>query len=236
MVAMLQEAIAAIPHPLCIYDANDRVLACSDKYRRIHGPAFVGMGQDLAGHDLRFEQILRATYAEKVPADQVETRVQAELRRHRRNGGYSKDIHSEGRWYRRTKTVGPNGVVVGLSVSIDELIKKSEALEEVRSQLEHQAYHDPLTVLSQADRRIFGTGPDRTAQEAIDEMRPYIAAHLVEGGKLAQITRHMLGIFTGRPGARKWRRILSEGATKPGAGVALVAEALSSVPEHIQAD
>lgn len=148
MVKMLQEAIAAIPHPLCIYDANDRVLACSDKYRRIHSPAFVGLGKNLVGHDLRFEQVLRATYAEKVPADQVEARVQAELRRHRRPGGYIKDIHSEGRWYRRTKTVGPNGVVVGLSVSIDELIKKSEALEAVRSQLEHQAYHDPLTELS----------------------------------------------------------------------------------------
>lgn len=95
------------------------------------------------------------------------------------------------------------------------------------------AYHDPLTVLSQADRRIFGTGPDRTAQEAIDEMRPYIAAHLVEGGKLAQITRHMLGLFTGQPGARIWRRVLSENAHRDGAGLDVVDLALANMKARV---
>ncbi|MEM9658624.1 MAG: flagellar basal body L-ring protein FlgH [Planctomycetota bacterium] len=67
----------------------------------------------------------------------------------------------------------------------------------------------------------------------IMEIRPngnlYIEGHLKQGGKLGQITRHMLGLFSGRPGARMWRRILSEGAHKPGAGPELVEAALAAV-------
>jgi tRNA-dihydrouridine synthase A len=60
-------------------------------------------------------------------------------------------------------------------------------------------------------------------------MLPYIEAHLAGGGKLNQVTRHMLGLFAGRPGARGWRRMLSEGATRPGAGPELVEAALAQV-------
>ena len=91
------------------------------------------------------------------------------------------------------------------------------------------AYHDPMTVLSQADRRIFKSGEDRTAMDAIDEMRPYIAAHLAEGGKLAQVTRHMLGLFAGRPGARIWRRVLSEHGHRQDAGLEVLDLALSEM-------
>ncbi|WP_407496158.1 tRNA dihydrouridine(20/20a) synthase DusA [Pseudooceanicola sp. MF1-13] len=91
------------------------------------------------------------------------------------------------------------------------------------------AYHDPVSILSQADRRIFGDGEDSDPFDVVRQMLPYIDAHLVAGGKLGQVTRHMLGLFAGRPGARQWRRILSEGAHKPGAGTALVEEALGAV-------
>jgi tRNA-dihydrouridine synthase A len=60
-------------------------------------------------------------------------------------------------------------------------------------------------------------------------MLPYIEAHLEAGGRLHQITRHMLGLFAGRPGARGWRRMLSEGANRPGAGIDLLLEALAQV-------
>lgn len=88
------------------------------------------------------------------------------------------------------------------------------------------AYHQPADILCTADRRIYGGGEDSTAEDAVHAMLPYIEAHLSEGGRLHQITRHMLGLFAGRPGARAWRRILSEGATKPGAGPELVHAAL----------
>jgi tRNA-dihydrouridine synthase A len=74
------------------------------------------------------------------------------------------------------------------------------------------AYHEPWDILSDADRRFFGGQPGPDPWTVADAMRPYIAAHLARGGRLNQITRHMLGLFHGRPGARHWRRILSEGA------------------------
>lgn len=92
------------------------------------------------------------------------------------------------------------------------------------------AYHQPVDILGAADRRIFHcTAPDSTGETAVYAMLPYIRAHLQEGGKLHQITRHMLGLFAGQPGARAWRRHLSENATRPGADTDLVEEALSHV-------
>jgi tRNA-dihydrouridine synthase A len=92
------------------------------------------------------------------------------------------------------------------------------------------AYHDPAAILMRADSAIFATPdpmPDRAA--AVEAMRPHIARHLAEGGRLHDVTRHMLGLFTGRPGARGWRRVLSEGASRPGAGLEVVDEALGRV-------
>ena len=91
------------------------------------------------------------------------------------------------------------------------------------------AYHQPADILCAADRRIFGTGTDSTAEEAVSAMLPYIEDHLAGGGRLNQVTRHMLGLFAGRPGARTWRRMLSEGASRPGAGPELVQEALDTL-------
>ncbi len=91
------------------------------------------------------------------------------------------------------------------------------------------AYHQPADILCQADRRIFGRETDSDPIDAVHAMLPYIEAHLTGGGKLHQITRHMLGLFAGRPGARAWRRHLSEGATRPGAGPDLVREALAFI-------
>jgi tRNA-dihydrouridine synthase A len=60
-------------------------------------------------------------------------------------------------------------------------------------------------------------------------MLPYIDAERARGTPLHAITRHMLGAFAGRPGARAWRRTLSEGAHRPGAGPELVERALAQV-------
>ena len=93
------------------------------------------------------------------------------------------------------------------------------------------AYHQPADILCQADRRIFGRGEDSDPVHAVRQMLPYIEAHLTGGGRLHQITRHMLGLFAGRPGARGWRRMLSEGAAKPGAGPDLVEDALAQIAQ-----
>lgn len=92
------------------------------------------------------------------------------------------------------------------------------------------AYHAPWDVLGEADRVIFDAAPPaRTPDAVVQAMLPYIEAHLAAGGRLHQITRHMLGLFAGRPGARHWRRVLSEGATRKGAGPDLVEQALAEV-------
>ena len=96
------------------------------------------------------------------------------------------------------------------------------------------AYHDPMSILAEADSRIFGDSSRAplSPHQAARAMRPYIAAHVADGGKLAQVTRHMLGLFTGRPGARAWRRILSENSHKANAGLDVFDMALAAVPEQ----
>ena len=72
------------------------------------------------------------------------------------------------------------------------------------------AYHQPSDIVAAADQRIFGQGQGADPVTVVQQMLPYIDAHLSSGGKLNQVTRHMLGLFAGQPGARAWRRILSE--------------------------
>ncbi len=91
------------------------------------------------------------------------------------------------------------------------------------------AYHEPANILGAADRRVFGAGRDVSAEEAVTAMLPYIERERAKGEKLNRITRHMLGAFAGRPGARLWRRTLSEGAHLKGAGPELVERALGQV-------
>ena len=91
------------------------------------------------------------------------------------------------------------------------------------------AYHAPNQMLIGADRVLFGDpdGPDPMA--VIDAMRPYIARHLASGGRLHSVTCHMLGLFAGQPGARFWRRTLSERANLPGAGLDVLDHALNAL-------
>jgi len=65
--------------------------------------------------------------------------------------------------------------------------------------------------------------------DLVDRMIGYAEAHLAAGGRLGQVTRHMVGLFAGAPGARRWRQILSEGATRSDATPALLREALAAV-------
>ncbi|WP_100366391.1 tRNA dihydrouridine(20/20a) synthase DusA [Yoonia maricola] len=91
------------------------------------------------------------------------------------------------------------------------------------------AYHTPADVLLDADARIYDDPTGRTAEEVVHLMLPYIADHIAAGGRLGQVTRHMLGLFQGRPGARGWRRHLSENAHADGAGPQVVLAALDHV-------
>ncbi len=110
-------------------------------------------------------------------------------------------------------------------------------LDEAETHLKHvdgvmvgrAAYHDPFSILADADARLFGGPPARPEGVIITLMCDYIEAELAKGARLNQITRHMLGAFAGRPGARRWRRVLSEGAHLDGAGPDLVMQAYAAV-------
>ncbi len=93
------------------------------------------------------------------------------------------------------------------------------------------AYHTPAAILLDADMRFFGNGLSRTAEEVVHLMLPYIADHVAGGGRLHHVSRHMLGLFQGRPGARGWRRTLSEKAHRDGASTDVVLRALEHVTE-----
>ncbi len=89
------------------------------------------------------------------------------------------------------------------------------------------AYHDPGAILASADRRIFGQrGPDAMPEAAALAMMDYVEEEMARGERLHRIVRHMLGLFAGRPGARAWRRVLSEASSRPGAGPELIEEAV----------
>jgi tRNA-dihydrouridine synthase A len=66
--------------------------------------------------------------------------------------------------------------------------------------------------------------PTRAA--LIERVERYARRELAAGGRLAGITRHMLGLYSGQPGAREYRRTLSEGAREPGAGADLLRRAI----------
>ena len=93
------------------------------------------------------------------------------------------------------------------------------------------AYHDPW-LLSEVDRRYYSDGPQELNRaDIVAALLPYIEEQLSEGVRLQQITRHMLGLFNGQPGAKTWRRILSEGSVHGAGDASLVRGALERVEE-----
>ena len=94
------------------------------------------------------------------------------------------------------------------------------------------AYHDPY-LLAQADAHCLGAGARRRSRAAIvDALLPYVESQLSVGVQLRAITRHILGLYHGAPGARAWRRMLSDAALLANSGPELLLAARSSVESH----
>jgi len=89
------------------------------------------------------------------------------------------------------------------------------------------AYHDPY-LLAQVEAALYGE-PLPTREAVLAHLRPYVEAELARGTALKHITRHVFGLYQGQPGARAFRRVLSEGAHQPGAGWRLLEEAMDPV-------
>lgn len=113
---------------------------------------------------------------------------------------------------------------------IHTLEEAEEHLQQVDGVMMGRAlYHQPY-LLAEADKRIFNDDRSIPSQhEIVELMLPYIEMRMQQGRPLKSITRHMLGLFQGLPGARRWRRHLSENAHLPDAGTEVVRDALKLI-------
>ena len=121
-----------------------------------------------------------------------------------------------------------------LPIAINGGIK---SMAEVHEHLKHVdgvmlgrvAYHEPEILLA-VDPELYGeAAPVADGFEAVEAYEPYVAEQLAKGERLHNITRHMLGLFTGRPGARAYRRHLATEAVKPGANLQTLRDAVAHV-------
>ena len=110
-------------------------------------------------------------------------------------------------------------------------------LADVDAVLEHvdgamigrQAYHQPYFLAELEQHQDAGWQAPARA-DVIERMLPYIDSEVAAGASLNSITRHMLGLFAGQPGARAWRRYISEHAHREGAGSEVLVNALNAMP------
>src|SRR5690606_17966166 len=93
------------------------------------------------------------------------------------------------------------------------------------------AYQNP-GMLAGLDSEIFGGDGQTDWNGVVEAMQAYAARHIAAGGRLSHVTRHMVGLFHGLPGARRFRQVLSVEGARPGAGPEIIAEAFSQVAEN----
>lgn len=120
-----------------------------------------------------------------------------------------------------------------LNGGVTSLDQAERILEQVDGvMVGREAYHNPY-LLADVDRRFFGVdSPGLSRQEIIARLIPYIHEQLKSEVRLNSVARHILGLFHGEPGARGWRRYLSENACKAGADESVILKALTfTVPE-----
>ena len=121
--------------------------------------------------------------------------------------------------------IGINGGIENLNQAVPFL----ESLDGVM--LGRAAYQNP-TLLLGVDREIYGDEREPLSLEEVgDKMMAYTAAHIANGGRVNHVTRHMIGLFQGKPGARRYRQILSVEACKPDANEKVIAMAFSVIEE-----
>ncbi|MDH3620399.1 MAG: tRNA dihydrouridine(20/20a) synthase DusA [Gammaproteobacteria bacterium] len=92
-----------------------------------------------------------------------------------------------------------------------------------------QAYHQPY-FLAELERHFRPDWHMPSRQDVVEEMLPYVDRMVADGASLNSVSRHMLGLFAGQPGARAWRRYISEHAHREGAGSEVLVNALNAMP------
>ncbi len=127
----------------------------------------------------------------------------------------------------RIKQERPN-LIIAINGGIETLEQVDEHLRHVDGvMLGRAAYHNPA-LLADVDARIFGGAPV-DIEDAVARYADYVSHRLSEGARLLPLIKPMLGLYNGRPGARLFRRHLSEQAPRHEAGIAVLHEALDYV-------
>jgi tRNA-dihydrouridine synthase A len=133
-----------------------------------------------------------------------------------------------GRVY-RLKARLPNVPIV-INGGIADTAEAARHLEHVDGVMLGRAAYERPDLLLAVDPEIFGEpAPAADAREAIERLMPYIDRALASGARLHDVTRHALGLFNGRPGARAFRRHLSTEAIRPGADATALRDALAKI-------
>lgn len=119
--------------------------------------------------------------------------------------------------------IGINGGIASLDEAEAHLSRTDGAM------IGRTAYRNP-EILVDIDRRFYDPAAGTAdIAGAVKRMIPYAEEFCRQGGRVSAVTRHMIGLFQGRPGARRWRQILSVDSAKPGAGAEVIASALEAV-------
>lgn len=115
---------------------------------------------------------------------------------------------------------------------ICDLETTAQQLEQVDGvMMGREVYHNPY-ILAEVDKRFYdAAAPVRSRHDIVEALLPYAEKELSEGVRLHAITRHILGLFNGLPGARKWRRHISENAPRDNASVEVIRDALRFVSQ-----
>lgn len=122
------------------------------------------------------------------------------------------------------------GTFMGINGGIQTLAQGLTHLDVMDGIMLGRAAYQNAALLAGVDRLIHGDDAPPVDWNAVrDAMMDYAARHMAEGGKLSNITRHMVGLFSGIGGARRYRQILSTQAMKPGAGPQVIADAFAAV-------
>ena len=123
-------------------------------------------------------------------------------------------------------------LTIVLNGGLTTLEQVTEQLRQVDGVMIGRAAYENPYLLAEVDRRFFGSSaspPNR--HQVVRALLPYLEERLRAGTPLQCMTRPILGLFQGIPGARAWRRVLSERAWRHGAGVEVVEAALERVAE-----
>ncbi|MBB4289842.1 tRNA-dihydrouridine synthase A [Rhizobium leguminosarum] len=121
-------------------------------------------------------------------------------------------------------------VFIGINGGIRTLDEAAAHLEQVDGVMLGRAAYQNAAILADIDQRFFGAPAVEPDWEALcGRMMAYAERHIASGGRLQHVARHMVGLFTGLPGARRYRQILSTDAAKNGAGPEVLAAAFAAV-------